>query len=422
MARVRWLVGLLLFAHSAPSQAPYDILLKGGHVIDPRNHVDRAMDVAVASGKIARVAAGIPSSEAQKTIDVRGLIVTPGLVDIHIHAYAGTGRKGAYSGDNSVYPDGFTFRSGVTTAVDAGSSGWRNFADFKDRVIDRSRTRVLALLNIVGHGMGGGSIEQNPEDMDPEATAAVARRYPGIVAGIKTAHYAAPEWVAVNRALAAARLAGLPLMVDFGPAWPDRTLRQLFLEYLRPGDISTHMYGGAQPIVDEKGKVFPYCFEARKRGVKFDVGHGGGSFFWNEAIPAIRQGWLPDTISTDLHISSMNAGMKDMTTTMSKVLSLGVPLPAVIEMSTVNGALSIRRPDVGHLSVGAGADIAVLRLDRGEFGYLDVRNARFTGRQKLVCELTLRDGKIVWDLNGRAGEDWEAFYARPQNRRPPLGR
>ena len=422
MASARWLFCLLLFGSLAAAQPRYELLLKGGRVIDPKNNLNGTMDVAIAAGKIARVATGIPAAEAQKVIDVGGLIVTPGLVDIHVHVYAGTGMKGAYSGDNSVYPDGFTFRSGVTTVVDAGSSGWRNFGDFKDHVIDRSKTRVLALLNIVGRGMGGGAIEQNPQDMDAEATAKTARQYPEIVVGVKTAHYAGPEWIAIDRTLSAGKLADLPVMVDFGPAWPERTLKQLVLERLRPGDISTHMYGGPQPIVDEDGKLFPYCFEARKRGVKFDVGHGGGSFWWNEAIPAIRQGWVPDTISTDLHISSMNAGMKDMTTTMSKILNLDVPLFDVVKMSTMNGAVSIKRPGLGHLSVGAGADVAVLRLDQGQFGYLDVRSALFVGKQKLVCEMTLRDGKIVWDLNGRSGEDWEKFYARPENRRPPLGR
>lgn len=417
MLRLPRLVPLCLWTALAIAQPRYELLLKGGHVIDPKNNIDAVMDVAIAGGKIAQVAADIPAAQSQKTVNVKGLYVTPGLVDVHVHVYASTGQKGAYSGDNSVYPDGFTFRSGVTTVVDAGSSGWRNFPDFKDRVIDRSKTRVLAMLNIVGRGMGGGAIEQNPEDMDPEATAQIARQYPQTVVGIKTAHYAAPEWVAVERALAAAKLAGVPLMVDFGFAHPTRTLKQLVLDYLRPGDISTHMYGSAQPIVDRNKKVQPYYFEARKRGVKFDVGHGGGSFWWNDAVPSIQQGWVPDTISTDLHISSMNNAMKDMATTMSKILSLGVPLKDVIRMSTLNGATEFKRPDIGHLSIGAGADVAVLRLDKGQFGYLDVRNTRLIGNQKLTCEMTLRDGKVVWDLSGRAGEDWEAFYARPENQR-----
>jgi dihydroorotase len=422
MKQSRWLIGLSILGFSLFAQPRYELLLKGGHVIDPANKIDRVMDVAIASGKIARVAAGIPAAEAQQAVDTGGLFVTPGLVDIHVHAYAGTGMKGAYSGDNSLYPDGYTFRSGVTTAVDAGGAGWRNFADFKDRVIDRAKTRILAMLNIVGRGMGGGAIEQNPQDMDAAATAKAARQYPETIVGIKTAHFAGPEWVAVDRAIEAGRLAGLPVMVDFGTPWPDRSFEQLITSHLRPGDISTHMYQGLQELVDANGKVLPYLLEARKGGVRFDLGHGGGSFWWNPAIPAIRQGWVPDTISTDLHASSVNAGMKDMTTTMSKVLSLDVPLADVIRMSTINAAVSIKRPDVGRLSAGAGADVAVLRLDKGRFGYQDARGARFMGTRKLVCEMTLRDGKVVWDLNGRAGEDWEKFYANPQNHRSQLGR
>lgn len=411
------LTGILLFAGALAAQPRYDLLLKGGHVIDPGGNIDAVMDVAIAAGRIARVAAGIPVAEARQVVDVSGLFVTPGLVDIHVHAYAGTGMKGAYSGDNSVYPDGFTFRSGVTTAVDAGGAGWRNFADFKDRVIDRAKTRVLAMVNIVGRGMGGGAIEQNPDDMDAAATAKAARQYPETIVAIKTAHFAAPEWVAVDRAIEAGKLAGLPVMVDFGTPWPNRSFEQLIGERLRPGDISTHMYQGLQPLVDDKGKVLAYLPAARKRGVLFDLGHGGGSFLWSEAIPAIRDGWVPDTISTDLHASSANAGMKDMATTMSKVLSLGVPLADVIRMSTSNPARAIRRTDVGTLRPGTGADVAVLRLDNGKFGYQDARGARLTGVQKLVCEMTLRDGKVVWDLNGRAGEEWDQYYARPGNRR-----
>jgi len=399
---------LLVLTALAAAQTPYDLLLEGGHVIDPKNNRNAVMDVAIAGGKIAQVAPKIPAGQAKKVVPVQGLHVVPGLVDIHVHVYAGTGLREAYSGDRSVYPDGHTVRSGVTTVVDAGSSGWKNFPDFKDRVIDRSKTRVLAMLNIVGRGMGGESaIEQNTEDMDPPATARVARKFPDLIAGVKTAHYNGPEWIAVERAVEAGRLADLPVMVDFGQFRAERPFQQLVLEKLRPGDIYTHMYLGRVPMLDEKGIVLPYLAEARRRGVKFDVGHGGGSFLWRQAAPAIRQGWIPDSISTDLHITSMNTGMKDMTTTMSKILSLGVPLPEVIRMSTWNPANQMRRPELGHLTVGAGADVAVLRLLTGEFGFLDVRNARHVGKQKLECELTLRAGQVVWDLNGRAGEDWQ---------------
>src|SRR5437868_10119944 len=175
----------LICACTAIAQPPYDLLIKSGHVIDPKNGISGIRDVAIQDKKIAKVAANIPASKALKVVDARGFYVTPGLVDIHVHVYAGTGQRGAYSGDNSVYPDGFTFRSGVATVADAGSSGWRNSPDFKDRVIDRAKTRVLAFLNIVGHGMGGGAIEQNTEDMDAKATAEQAVKYRGVVVGIK---------------------------------------------------------------------------------------------------------------------------------------------------------------------------------------------------------------------------------------------
>ncbi len=417
--KLRLLLAFSIFSVALSAQS-YDLVLKGGHVMDPKNNVNGVMDVAIAGGKIAQVAANIPASQAQKVVDVRGLYVTPGLVDMHVHVYASTGQRGAYSGDLSLYPDGYTFRSGVTTAVDLGSSGWRNFPDFKEKVIDRAKTRIFAMLNIVGHGMGGGAIEQNTQDMDPEATAKVAKQYPDVIVGIKTAHYQRPEWIAVDSAVAAGKLANLPVVIDFGRPWPERSYVKLVTEHLRPGDMSTHMYSTASmPLVDDNGKVLPALLEARKRGVKFDVGHGGGSFVWFLAVPAIKAGWTPDSISTDLHVGSMNAGMKDMPTTMSKILNLGVPLYDVIRMSTMNPAMQIHRPEYGHLSVGAGADVTVLRLDKGQFGFQDARAARFVGTQKLACELTVRDGRIVWDLNGRAGEDWEKFYSDPAHRRLP---
>ena len=406
---------LLLFG-SVSLPAQYDLLLKGGHLIDAKNEINGAMDVAIQGGKIAAVETAIPASKATKVVDVSGLYVTPGLIDIHVHVYAGTGMKGAYSGDNSVYPDGFTFRSGVTTAVDVGSSGWRNFPDFKQRVIDRAKTRVLAMLNIVGNGMGGGPIEQNLDDMDARATAKVAKEYPDTVVGIKTAHYEGPEWIPVDRAVEAGKLANIPVMVDFGIFRPERPFSELVTKRLRPGDMYTHTYLGRVPMLDENGKLRSYLFEARKRGVKFDVGHGGGSFWWRQAIPAIRQGFVPDSISTDLHITSMNAGMKNMLNVMSKIMSQGVSLDDVVSMSTWAPAQQIKRTELGHLSVGAIADVAVIRMDKGEFGFLDVRNARAMGDRLLTAELTLKDGEVMWDLNGRAGTPWEEYYKDPENR------
>ena len=384
--------------------ARYDLLLKGGHVIDPKNGIDAVRDVAVAGGKIAAVGKDLAAGDARKVIDVRGFYITPGLIDIHAHVYAGYGP--AYTGRSSVFPDGFTFKSGVTTVVDAGGAGWRNFEHFKANVIDRQKTRVLSLMNIVGKGMAG-AVEQDLTDMDPAATAAMARRYPGVVVGIKCAHYRGPEWTPVERAVEAGTLANIPVMVDFGVFRPERPFEKLVTEKLRPGDIYTHMYLGWVPMLDGGGKIRPYLLEARRRGVIFDVGHGGGSFLWRQAVPAMEQGFAPDSISTDLHIGSMNAAMQDMATVMSKFLCMGMPLAEVVRRSTWNPAREIRRTDLGHLTPGAVADITVLQVESGEFGYFDVYGAGFRGKQRLVAEMTVLGGKLVWDHNGRARDDWK---------------
>jgi len=404
------LLGVLLLPAALTAQT-YDLLLKGGHVLDPRNGINAPMDVAISGNRIARVAENIAPTEAKQTVDVSGLYVTSGLVDIHVHVYTGTGNKNSYTGDRSVYPDGFTFRSGVTTVVDAGSSGWTNFPDFKDKVIDISKTRVLALLNIVGKGMAGAEkIEQDMSDMDPKATAKRAKEYPDTVVGIKSAHFAGPEWASVDNAVQAGKLADLPVMIDFGNFHEARPFQELVLDHLRPGDIYTHGYKVQVPYIGEDGKLLPYLAQARHRGIKFDVGHGGGSFSWKNAVPAIRQGFWPDSISTDLHIGSMNAGMKDMTNVMSKILSQGVPLYDVVKMSTWNPAQQIKRTELGHLSEGAVADVAVLRLDHGRFGLVDAQRARVTATKLIVCEMTLRDGQVAWDLNGRAATDYRQAH------------
>jgi len=400
-------IGLVVSATIQMSaQQKYDLVLKGGHVIDARNNISAIRDVAIAGGKIAAVAANINPADALKTVDASGLYVTPGLVDIHVHVYAGTGERGSYAGDNSMYPDGFTLRAGVTTIVDAGSSGWRSFGDFKDRIIYRSKTRVLAFLNIVGAGMRGDKFEQNLADMEARPTADMAGRHKGLIVGIKTAHYAGPEWAPVERAVDAGTQANIPVMVDFGANRPERPMAELVTKKLRPGDIYTHMYSGLRNELDDAGHVNPGMPEGRKRGVIFDVGHGGGSFAWRIAVPAIKEGFRPDSISTDLHIGSMNSGMKDMLNVMDKFLAMGMSLDDVVRWSTWNPAREIKHEELGHLSPGASADVAVLRLETGSFGFTDMYGARLRGTQKLTCELTLRDGKVVYDLNGMTRPDW----------------
>ncbi len=268
------MAALLLFA--APA-AQYDLLIRGGHLVDPKNKIDAVMDVAIADGKIAAVAPGIDPGRARKSVDARGLYVTPGIVDIHTHLFATTGIPNAWAGDNSVLPDGFSFRSGTTTMVDAGSAGWRNFEAFRQTVIDRARTRVLAFVNIVGLGMVSNFVEQDVKEMNPAEVARIAAKHRDVVVGVKTAHYEGRDWTAVDRAVEGGRMAGLPVMVDFGFFPAERPYWRLVAERLRPGDISTHMYRSGVPYLDKDGKLLDYLRQARARGVKFDLGHGGGA-------------------------------------------------------------------------------------------------------------------------------------------------
>lgn len=384
----------------------YDLLLKGGYVIDPANKIDELRDVAIADGKIKAVQREIPVSQSAKVVDVTGLYVTPGLIDIHCHLYATAGMRNAWAGDNSVLPDGFSFRTGVTTMVDAGSAGWRNFEDFRNRVIDRAATRVYAMINITGFGMMIDIPEQNVFDMEPEVTAKMAEKHRDIVVGIKSAHYFGPEWVSIERAIAAGTIAKLPVMIDVGYFRAERPFHQMVTEKLRPGDIATHMFRAPVPYVAKNGKLFHYLEEARERGVIFDVGHGGGSFALRNAVPGIQQGFYPDTISTDLHTDSMNGAMMDITTVISKFLAMGMPLAEAVKETTVNPGRFIGHPELGTLTVGGIADIAVFNLMAGKFGFYDSGGGKIDGSQRLFAEMTLKDGKIVWDWNGRAAVDY----------------
>ncbi len=388
-----------------------DLLIKDGHVIDPKNGINAVMDVAVHDGKIVEVGTDLSAGNFFRQIDANGMYVVPGLIDIHSHNFWGT-VPDAYLANSytALPPDGFSFRAGVTTIVDVGGAGWRNFRTFKNQTIDHSQTRVLSFLNIVGAGMSGGAFEQNLADMDAKLTAMEAKSNPDYIVGVKVAHYSGHDWTPVERAVEAGKLAEIPVMVDFGGAEPELSIEKLFMEKLRPGDIYTHAYAhvkGRIPIVDQFRKLRPFVLKAQERGIIFDVGHGGGSFLFDQAIPAIQQGLKPNSISTDLHTGSMNAGMKDMTNVMSKFLNMGMSMREVITASTWTPAQVIKRPELGNLSIGTEADIAILKIEEGKFGFVDVKGWRLNGNQKIVCELTMRAGKVVWDLNGISRPVWE---------------
>lgn len=415
-----WTLGLVAAVVNPLQAQAYDLLLKGGHVIDPRSGIDTPQDVAIQNGRIARIDGNIPPAEARRVVDVEGMYVTPGLIDLHGHHFHGT-EPDAYLSNSftALPPDGFTFRAGVTTAVDVGGAGWRNFRQFKEQVIDRSQTRILAFINIIGVGMRGVEPwEQNLGDMDPKLTGLVANQFSEIV-GVKVAHYRGHDWEPYRRATAAAASKGIPVMVDFGGAEPAMPLEELFFDVLRPGDIYTHAFGGGrtahgdrQAVVDERGKLRPRMLDAQARGIIFDVGFGGGSFFYDVAVPAVEQGLKPNTISTDFHTGSMNGGMKNMLNVVSTMMNLGMSLQEVIAASTWKPAQVIKREDLGHLSVGSEADVAVFSLKEGEFGYMDSNRVTIPGNQRLDAELTLRAGQVVWDLNGIAGPRWERSTAQ----------
>ena len=400
----------VLVSAAAAQQPQYDLLLKGGRVIDAKNHLNAARDLAIADGRIARVAEQINPAEAKKVVDVSGLYVTPGLVDIHVHVFKRNNPPITLN-EEAVQPDAFSFRSGVTTMVDAGSSGWKEFPEFRDRVIRKAKTRVLAFLNIVGAGMGTGH-ENEAAEMDPEAAARCAKENAESIVGFKSAHYAGPGWPSVENAVKAGNLTGLPVMVDFGQITAERNINALFLDKLRPGDIFTHCFSGHREEVLESGKLNPVMVAGRKRGIIFDIGFGQASFYWYVAVPAYEAGFQPDSISTDLHTNSMNGGMKNIDNVMTDILALGSTFEDVVRMATWAPAQEIKRPALGNLDVGAEADLAVFRLETGQYGLLDSAGARLPGTRRILCELTLRKGAVAWDLNGLASEDWKTFKYR----------
>ena len=403
------ILGILIFQLKSYTQS-YDILIKNGHVIDVKNNINKVIDIAIDDNKIALVQENISVNSSNRIIDAKGLYVTPGLIDIHSHNFHGTIPNRYLSNSFSALPpDGFTFRSGITTIVDVGGAGWKNFEIFKEQVIEKSKTRVLAFLNIIGLGMQGGETEQNIDDMDPELTAKMVNKYPEHIVGIKLAHFNGYNWIPVDKVTKAGELSNRPVMIDFGGSNPLMPLDSLLLYKLRSGDIFTHTYAnvrGRMSIVDGNNKLLEFIKEAQNKGIVFDVGHGGGSFAFSQAIPAINQGLKPNTISTDLHTGSMNGGMKDLLNVMSKFLNMGLDLNEVINAVSWGAAKSINKLSLGNLSIGSVADITILNLHEGDFGFIDTKNKKMKGSKKLECEMTIKGGEIVYDLNGLASNDW----------------
>ena len=390
-----------------------DLLLKGGRVIDPANKVDGKFDVGIQGGKIAKVAPEIPKSEAKHCIDLSGLLVTPGLIDIHVHAYVDRLHNDSGFFVASLNADAHFPASGVTTCVDTGTAGCEEIDHFRKTVMEKTKTRVLAYVNIAAPGMGAP--EQDIRTFDVDGAAKAALDHKDVVVGIKTAHYWTsapfdamhPAWESVEKAVEAGVACDMPVMVDFWPRPPVRSYPMLILEKLRPGDIHTHVFARQFPVIDAKGEVEPYMYEARKRGIWFDLGHGAASFWYRNGARAIAKGFIPDSISTDLHMANIAGPVFSMQDTMSKCLAMGMTLEDVIYRSTVTPAQAIRRPELGTLSVGSEADVAVLMHEKGMFPLQDCGYTRIDSPERLTCKLTLRKGAIVFDRDARTVPRWQ---------------
>ena len=384
-----------------------ELLLKGGHLIDPRNNIDAPLDVAIVQGKIFQVAHDIPANTAKMVVDVTGLYITPGLIDIHTHVFVGSRAAKFADGTNSVTPDDFAPRAGITTVVDAGTSGWRNFYAFKKQVVDVSKTRVLAWLNIFGVGFSTTPEEGDPNDIDLKMNADTLKKYSDIIVGIEIGHYRGGDWAIFEKAASFAKTLDLPLIVE---CHLSKMTMDGMLNRMRPGDIMTHCFGTSEGrnVIDENGHILPYILEAEARGILYDVGHGGGAFSFSQAIPAVEAQFYPNSFGTDMHHNSVNRGMKDMLNIMSKFLNMGMSLQDIILRATWRSASSIKREDLGHLSVGAVADIAVLNIRDGNFGFVDARGFKIDGTRKFEAEMTIREGLVVWDLNGLSAIDYNS--------------
>jgi dihydroorotase len=375
----------------------YDLLLKGGHVIDPANSINERRDVAIKDGKIWEVAADLASSLATEVVDVSGLHITPGLIDLHSHHF----------GNNSMlHPDVYAMPAGVTTIVDAGTAGAESFELFNATVITQVRTRVLALINICRQGMINHA-EQDIMLLQAAPAAVVIREFSDQIVGIKAAHFDGPGYEGIEAAVEAGEATGVPVMIDYH-RHPNRNYRGL-LDRLRPGDTHTHMYGRHTPQMDADGKLYPFITEARERGVQFDVGHGSFSFWFSTASKVIPQGHVPNTISTDVHKGSYFMSRATMPLVMSKLMNLGISLYDVVEMSTSAPAKWMKRPELGSLSVGAEADIALFEVEQGKFGFVDAGLARMIGNSRLTCHMTILNGEIVWDIDGLSRPNYEGL-------------
>jgi dihydroorotase len=396
--------------------AEFDVLVRGGHVVDPASNRSALLDVAISGGRIAAVEADIDASRAGKTIDASGQFVTPGLIDLHTHVYWGV----TYWG---IEPDPVAARSGVTTWLDVGSAGGYTWPGFRRWVSEPAKSRVFALLNVSSIGLVAPTWElANIDYCDVDLGQMMVEANRDLIVGIKARIDASTTRGTgiepLRRARDLADKVDLPLMIHIGTAPP--TLAEI-LDLARPGDILTHCFTG-QPnkIVDDQGVVFPSVKELHDRGLVLDIGHGAGSFAFATAEAMLQQGILPDVISTDIHQLAIQGPAFDMPITLSKFLNLGMTIEQVIACATVNAAKAIRNDELGTLRVGSPADIATFRLEEGEFTFQDVFLNERKGSQLLVNTMTMVDGDVLPVVEERPLQPWAKLPAHQQGKVIPV--
>lgn len=399
----------------------YDILLQNGMVLDGTGSPAQKLDIAIKDGVIAAVEKYISADSAKRVLDVKDLIVTPGLVDMHCHIFPHFPQP--EKGLPTIDPEAHLYQSGVTAAVDTGTCGWKHFQQFKEQVIDPSDLKIFAFINIAAEGMVYFPSEQNVNDFEIEPLVKLCEKYPREVVGIKTAHYwhalppdeEHPTWASVDATLEAAEACNTIAMFDFQEN-EGRTYKELILEKLRPGDIHTHVFAQQFPVITDDKKVNEIHWQARERGVVFDLGHGAGSFWFRQAVPAYQQGFYPDTISSDLYFSNVVNPVINLLHIMSKYLNIGMPIEEVIHRTTRRPAEVIKRTDIGTLDIGARADVAVLKVQQGNFAFSDAGGARMDGDKRLECHMTICNGKVKYNPYAIGLPQWETApeeYWRP---------
>lgn len=386
-------------------------IIKNGLVYNSVKNTFEQKDILINNGIVEKLG-NVEECKDVIIIDASGLLVTPGLIDFHAHVYPL--KPLPYNSLNPVDPDACCFASGVTTVVDAGTSGWRDFVTFKENVIDKSKVRIFAFLNVSRRGMLDLEGENEVSNLDPKLTAAYIKSFPDILVGVKTAHYWTtkpfddehPMWASVDAALEAGELSEKRVMVDFYPNLPDRTYPDM-LKRLRPGDIHTHMYAPQFEIIEKDGTVAPFIWEARERGVLFDVGHGGVSFVFRNAIPAIKCGHIPFTISSDLYTNNIMGPVFSLLEVMNKFLNIGLTLEDVLHKVTLAPAKLLGKEELGVIKEGGIADIAFLKQREENCSFIDGGYAKINGSCRLECRATMKDGEFVFNPNGYGCVTWE---------------